>query len=185
MSGGTLKLAQIQDAIYHFIKKELAGAIDDSSIIWRNQSQPLPPRPCVTMKITDGPRPVGGLVDNLYDASGDRFTNGQQMEMTVSIQVFGNTQVHRPMAYQLTLDLHSALSKESVRQDLRKAGIAVHGRGEPKNITALEETEYEERAQFDVLLGVAQNVVDDPGTIETVTGSGTVNTKSVPYRATV
>lgn len=88
--------------------------------------------------------------------------------MTVSIQVFGSTKVLRPMAYQLALDLNSSLSLQTVLDHLRTGGVSVYQQGDPQNLTALEETEYEERAGFDVLFGVAQNIVDDPGVIEHV-----------------
>ena len=88
--------------------------------------------------------------------------------MVVSVQIFGNTQIHRPMAYQLAIDLNASLSKITVLDRLRSSGVAVFNQGEVDNITALEETEFEERAAFDVLLGVAENVVDDPGIIEHV-----------------
>ena len=97
---------------------------------------------------------------------GKSYTIGGQRTLTVSLQVFGNTQVHKPMAYQLAFDLHSSLSKLTVQDLLRAGGVAIQQRGDPTNITALEETEYEERAQFDIVFGVAQNIVDDPGIIE-------------------
>lgn len=162
---GKLVLAQVQDAIYDWIKNEVEGVIEGDHIIWRQQSEPLPARPCVTIKITDGPSPTG-LTDNLMYRQADQFTLGGQRTLTVSIQVFGNLKVTRPMAYQTVVDLHSSLARLTVLDRLRAAGVAVQERGSPTNITALEETEYEERAQFDVRLGVAQNVVDDPGVIE-------------------
>lgn len=161
----SLNLARVQETLYHWVRTVSEGVIEEDRIIWRNQSEPLPPRPCITMKIVDGPRPVG-MQDNLTYINGGNFNIGGQREMGVSIQVFGNTKIHRPMAYQLGLDLTSSLSKLTVLDMLRGGGIAVQSRGELTNITALEETEYEERAQFDLLLGLAQNVVDDPGIIE-------------------
>lgn len=160
-----LSLAAIQRALYSWVKNECDGVIPGEQIVWRNQSEPLPPRPCVTMKIISGPRRVG-YSDNVQYLSGDRFMVGGQREMTVSIQVFGNTQIHRPIASQLTADLNASLSKQTVLDRLRAAGVAVFNQGEVSNITALEETEFEERAEFDVLLGIAENVVDDPGIIE-------------------
>jgi hypothetical protein len=120
----------------------------------------------VTLKITSGPRRTG-YSDNIQYLSGDNFMVGGQREMVVSVQVFGNTQIHRSLAYQLTVDLNASLSKVTVLDRLRSAGVAVFNQGEVNNMTALEETEYEERAEFDILVGVAENVVDDPGIIET------------------
>lgn len=164
---GTLILANVQKTIYTWIRKQVNGVIPAEQIIWRNQSEPFPPRPCVTMKITDGPRRTG-FGDNIQFIGGTKYNIGGQRELTVSIQIFGNTKVNRPMAYQLALDLNSSLSLMTVLEQLRAGGVSVLKQGDPSNITALEETEYEERAQFDVLFGIAQNIVDDPGTIEHV-----------------
>lgn len=170
MINASLQLVNFQKAVYNWINKICAGVIPSEQIVWRNQSEPLPPRPCVTMKITDGPKRTG-YGDNLMfvgGPTGTQYKVGGQRTITVSIQIFGNTSIHRPMAYQLAVDLGSSLSMPTILDQLRGAGISVHQQGDPINITALEETEYEERAQFDVLYGVAQNVLDDPGIITSV-----------------
>lgn len=172
----SLSLARIKEAVYNWITNETDDVLEEGHVIWRNQSEPLPGRPCVTMKITDGPRRVG-YGDSMTYVKGNRFNIGGQREMTVSIQVYGNSQItDKPKASQIALDLNSSLSKPSVLAGLRAAGLAVQRQGDPSNISALEETEYEERAQFDVLFGLAQNVLDDPGTIEKVNIHGKVDT---------
>lgn len=172
---GTLVLERIQDAIYNWIQIQVEGVIEVDHIIWRQQSEPLPGRPCVTMKITDGPRPLGST-ESEWVTTDKKLAIGGQRVMTVSIQVFGNTKIHRPMAYQLACDLNDSLNRETVRQELNAAGIGVQKRGDPVNISALEETEYEERAQFDVVLCVAQNILDEPGTIEHVNIESAIGT---------
>lgn len=163
-----LILASIQKTIYSWIRIQCAGVIPDSQIIWRNQSEPLPPRPCVTLKVTEGPKRTGYNDHVVYSGTGTKFMVGGQRTMTVNVQIFGNTKVLRPMAYQLADDLNSSLSLPTVLDLLRAGGIGILQQGEPINLTALEETEYEERAGFDIVLSVAQNIVDDPGAIEHV-----------------
>jgi hypothetical protein len=167
---GELTLANVQKAIYSWIKSRTGSLIPNDQIIWRDQSQPLPPRPCITMKIIDGPRRVGYSDSQMFigGPTGSQFMMGGQREMTISIQIFGNIKIQRPMAYQLAVELNSSLSLPTVIDSLSQAGIGVLNQGDPINITALEETEYEERAQFDVLISVAQNMVDDPGIITTL-----------------
>lgn len=171
---GKLDLVKVQDALYDWIKNEMTGVIPDEQIIWRNQSEPLPPRPCVTLRIMDGPRPVGrdGSVTAQLDGT---FNVGVQEEMTVSIQIYGNSQVHRPLAYQAAVDLNSSLLKTQVRGPLSVAGIGIQEVGQPVNLTELEESEFEERAGFSIQLGLAQNVVDDPGVIETANVTKTIS----------
>lgn len=160
---GKLLIDSIKDTIYDWVKKRTEGIIDQESILFRDQSQPLPPRPCVAMKITTGPMRTG-FQDNLGidDATGKTSVGGQRV-LVLSVQVFGNTKVHAPLAEQLTADLNASLSLPSVLALLRKGGIAVFNQGEVTNLTDIEETEYEERAEFSVMLGVAENQVDDPG----------------------
>lgn len=172
---GTLNIANVQKSIYDWIKSRVNGLIPDEQILWRNQSEPLPPRPCVTMRITSGPTRVGfsdSVTFRGESPTGTDFMVSGHRTMVVSIQVFGSTKVKSVKAYQLAVDLNSSLSLPTVLEGLSAAGLSVQSQGEPNNMTALEETEYEERAQFDITFGLAQNVVDDPGVIEHV---GTIN----------
>ena len=182
---GKLNLVKIQDAIYTWIRDETKGVLpDEERIIWRNQSEPLPPRPCVTLKITDGPRPVGRQGSVLRGPDQKSYTIGMQMEMTLSIQIYGNTKVFRPVAHQLAIDLNSSLLKAEVLTALNQGGAAVQQVGDPQNISALEETEWEERFAFEVQFGLAQNIVSKPGTIQTVNAeldiSGHTIDKTIP-----
>jgi hypothetical protein len=178
---GTLNLVLIQDALYDWVRDITQGVFPEGEehIQWMNQSRPLQARPCVTLKIIDGPRPIarsGNLFFNPIagqplSKQTNPFTVGIQQEATLSVQVFGNTDVHRPLAMQLACDLNSSLIRQSVLDKLKSAGISVQEVGKPRNLTALEESEYEERAGFELLLGLAQNMKDQPGIIETVNAS--------------
>jgi len=150
---GTLNLVLIQDAIYDWIEGITQGVFPEGEegehIQWMDQSAPLQARPLVTLKIIDGPRPIGRSANLFFNPDESTklnpFSVGMQMEMTLSVQVFGNTNIHRPMAMQLSMDLNSSLMRQSV-----------------------EETAYEERSGFELTLGLAQNLSDQPGVIETV-----------------
>lgn len=180
---GTLDLAAIEDAIYDWIKDITQGVLDDVQIVWRNQSQPLPPRPCVTLKFTYGPAPTDRDPNIFLGPPSGPMTFGMQMEANLSIQVFGNTQVNKPMAYQLAVDLNSSLMFDTVRRRLKVAGISIQEVGKPQNMTALEESQYEERAGFELGLGMAQNITDaaEPtGTIETINVQKKVDGETLP-----
>lgn len=173
---GTLNLVLIQDAIYDWIEGITQGVFPEGEegehIQWMDQSAPLQARPLVTLKIIDGPRPIGRSANLFFNPDESTklnpFSVGMQMEMTLSVQVFGNTNIHRPMAMQLSMDLNSSLMRQSVLDKLKAAGISVQEVGRPRNLTALEETAYEERSGFELTLGLAQNLIDQPGVIETV-----------------
>lgn len=87
---------------------------------------------------------------------------------TVSISVFGEgaleyaTQASNSLEMQTYIDLLSA------------AGIAILEKSSVQNLTAMLETKYEPRADFDFFIGYADNVEDDLGIIEKAELSGTV-----------
>ena len=174
-----LLLADIQRAVYNWIQEQLGGYEPRVEVIWRQQSEALPARPCVALKLTEGIKDTG-FGDNVIPLPDGRFNIGSQETMTLSVQVFGSTRVHRPMAYQLGVDLKSSLKKLTVLDKLRSKNIAVQNKGEVMNLTELEETEYEERSEFDVVLGVSQNVVDDPSYIEHVNITPDVSGHTLP-----
>lgn len=165
MAQGGLVIAQLQDAIYTWARTVLDGAVPPGQILWRQQSEALPPRPCLTLKITSGPSRTG-FSDGVGHKEGTVFGVGGHRVMMVSVQAFGNAP---GVAAQIAKDLNASLSRTTVLDLLRKDGLSVHDQGSPLNISALEETEHEDRSQFDVMFGVAENVNDDQGAIETVT----------------
>jgi hypothetical protein len=166
---GTLDFELVQNTIFDWIRLVSEGVIhEEESIIWRQQSEPLPPRPCVTMRFIYGPSPIARSANMHMNPGLPYVTMGMQYEATLSIQVYGNTRIHRPMAYQLGIDLVSSLMQQTVLDQLKQGGVSVQGLGRVQNVTALEESEYEERSALEIQLGLAQNVRDKPATIGTV-----------------
>lgn len=176
---GSLNIVAVQDTIYNWINSVLSGIINQEQIIWRDQSEALPARPCVTMKFTYGPAPIA-RDGNVTSPLSSSLNVGMQMEATLSVQVFTKTKIaERPGALQLAVDLNSSLLRQSVLTALKRGGVSIQGVGKPNNLTALEETKYEQRAGFELALGMVQNISDDPGTIGTVNLAGTVGTHHV------
>lgn len=166
---GTLNLVAIENSIYNWINKVTQGILDEAQIVWRNQSEPLPARPCVTMKWIDGPKPIARSGNRFLNAANQKPVVGIQMEATLSIQIFGNTQItNGRLALQLAIDLNSSLLRQDILDDLKRGGVAVQMVGSPKNLSALEESRYEDRAGFELGLGLVQNVTEDVGVIKTV-----------------
>lgn len=182
---GSLDMNKIMDAIFGWVYLVLGDNLSQSQIIWRNQSEPLPSRPCVTLKIIDGPRPVARDA-NVQEYSPNGFYSiGMQMEMTVSVQVFGTTLNAPITAMQLALDLNSSLLRKSVLDVLNKGGVAVQGLGQIRNLSALEESQYEERSGFEISCGLVQNISDQPGIIAVVNGEIETDVKDDPFHATL
>lgn len=178
---GSLNLVKIEDAIYNWVYSVCVGVLGEDSeirVIWRNQTEPLPPRPCVTLKFIDGPSPIARQANRFLNPGSRVVGYGIQMEATLSVQIFGNSNPELPnrvRADQLAIDLNSSLMRQTVLDDLKRGGVAVQLVGKPKNLTALEESRYEERSGFELSLGLAQNVQEEPATIETVNVNGNVS----------
>lgn len=165
---GTLNLKKVKDALFDWVNLVSGGILQPEQIIFRDQGEALPPRPCVTMKIIDGPTPIARNASLTYGPKTGPYTAGLQHEMHLSVQVFGNKLIQRPTAMQLTLDLNSSLTRQSILDKLKAAGVTVQELGKQQNLSALEESQYEERAGFDLTLGLVQNLTDEPGNIELV-----------------
>ncbi len=186
LPAGTFNLEKTKDALYQWVKEVTTGIITENQIIWRNQGEPLPARPCVTLKIIDGPSPIARNGNLFRGGKNDPFTVGIQMDMVLSVQVFGNTKKGQSTALQLSIDLNSSLIRQSILDKLRKFDIGVQEVGKVRNLSAIEENDYEERAGFEITLGLVQNITDQPGIIKTVNAEikalnpdGTVNVDEI------
>lgn len=174
-AAGTLDLVQIQDALYDWVYSVTRGILEEHQIVWRDQSEQIPARPFVSLKLISGPSPTDRDGSIFLNGKAQPINVGMQMEAALSVQVFGNTQIHRSVAHQLAMDLNTSLLRPSIRDALKAKGIAIQGLGKPQNLSALEESKFEERAGFDVELGLVQNILDQPGNIERINITQTVD----------
>lgn len=179
----------VKQNIFNWVKGEIDGGLitelDEGQVIWREQSTPLPARPCIAMKIISGPRKLGSTDNYSLKAGSDGiFDAGGQRAITLSVQVFGNA-TQQDSAQVVAQKLHISLSKISVTDafaagildgSVRKGVLAVWEVGDVSDISALEETEFEDRAQFDVIMGVTDNIEDQPGVIETIETTPNITT---------
>jgi hypothetical protein len=184
---GTLNLVQIQNAIYDWVYSVLGGVLDSGEqIIWRDQSQPLPQRPCVTLKFIHGPAPIGRDGSVFFNPATGAYNVGMQMEATLSVQIFGNTNMNQmPIVHQLAIDLNSSLLRQTVKDKLKSGGVSIQTVGHPQNLSALEESRYEERAGFEIGLGLVQNIGDAPGTIGIINLEQTVDEETTDKTITL
>lgn len=141
------------------------------------QNVPRPCKPYFTMKmISPATKSGDDAATNIHDLSGHATTNwnrGGQRKMTVSFNCYGRSHEE---AYNYMALWQSSLELESVQADLRKAGIAVWLNGNVADLSALLNTGFEGRAQMDVQFGVASNLTENLGEIDTITIEGTVTT---------
>lgn len=183
---GTLNLAAVEDALYDWAYNIAKGGLNkDVQVFWKDQGEQLPARPCVALKFIYGPAPTDRDPNVFLGTVSGPTTFGMQQEGILSVQVFGNTQVCKPLAHQLALDLNSSLMLQSVRDKLKQGGVSIQGLGKVQLMSALEESKYEERAGFEVELGLVQNISETVGTIETVNIQGKVDGESIPTQTVV
>jgi hypothetical protein len=166
---GTLNIESIKDTIFTWVFNVTRGVVDDLQIVWRNQSEPVPPRPFIGLKIIAGPNPIARSPNTYMNPGTNTITVGMQMEATLSVQVFGNTLITNiPTARQIANDLNTSLFLADVLADLSAGGVAVQALGKVQSLTALEESEYEERSGFEIELGLVQNITRPTSTITSV-----------------
>lgn len=186
-----LDWVRVKQNIFNWVKAEIDSGniteLTEDQVIWREQSAPLPARPCVAMKIISGPRRLGSTDNYRFKAGTEAdpvFDAGGQRAITLSVQVFGSPVVPDE-AQIIAQKLNISLSKMSVTDRFaagivvgseRKGVLAVWEVGGVSDISALEETEFEDRAQFDVIMGVVDNIEDQPGVIETVETTPNITT---------
>jgi len=138
------------------------------------QNAPRPTNPGVapyfSFKLTS-PGIKSGDDHSTYDGTGTIYNRGGQRKMMVSFQCYAQQQ---ETAYNLMALWQGSLELEQVQENLRKAGIAVWVIGNVADLSALLNTGYEGRAQMDCSFGIASNLTQDLGQIDTAEVTGKV-----------
>lgn len=136
------------------------------------QNNPRPPLPYFTYNITTAAGKEGDDHDT-YDGDGVStiHNRGGQRRLVVSFNCFAETMDE---VFNLMTTFQGSLDLRTVQEQLRKFGIAVWTIGSVADLSSLLQTGYEARSQMDVNFGVASNLTEDVGTIETVEVEPTV-----------
>lgn len=161
-----IPFASIKLAIYNVVRREL-----DVTTIWADQSEVRPERPYASIRLTSGPIVVGS--DEGREPVSGQFTVEGLRQLVMSVQAFGDSAIERMSK------LQTALSKDSVVEELDASGIAVYDVGAVQNLTALLENRFETRAQMDLSMYVTDAEVDDTGYIEDVEVTNEVNDDTI------
>lgn len=160
--------ATIEDALIVWLAAATSG-----SVIVADQNKPRPETPYLTVKVQGplqlGQDSAGALTDPGAPAYASQAYLGER-EVSVSIQAFGSG------AVDLARSAVNALSTETTRSQLGTAGL--FRRGGPiqvNELTALLDTDFQERAQFDVTFGLVDEYTDSVPLIESVECEGTLS----------
>lgn len=147
----TIDFTTIEDALWEWVSGQT-----ELETIWDKPNAPRPCTPFAMISHLSGPVKIG-TVDDLRHNSGDVFEVCGQRTLSYSISVIGKGAVGYVSDLQISLECPTVLSR------LRAAGIAVWEQGEVQDTSTLLETGYEERANMDVVLGVAALKEDEVG----------------------
>lgn len=134
---------------------------------------PRPKRPYLTLKmvgpaIKQGDDSAQNVADDL-GASTEVWNRGGVRKLVVDFNCYGKS---HEQAYDYLSLWQSSLDLETVQANLRKAGIAVWLATNVADLSALLNTGYEGRAHLQVEFGIASNLTEDLGSIETINVDG-------------
>lgn len=136
-----------------------------------NQNFVRPKLPYFSFKLTTPAAKTGD--DAMEYVTAETFNRGGERKMVVSFHCYAPEQ---EQAYNFMAQWQAALELQTIQAILRSAKIAVWTIGGVADLTQLLNTGYEARAQMDVQFGIASNLAEDLGSIETVEIQGQVDT---------
>lgn len=139
------------------------------------QDEVRPPKPYFTMKmISPGIKEGDDSAENIKDnmgASTSRWNRGGQRKMVVDFNCFGNSHEE---AYNYMSLVQSSFELETIQAELYASGIAIWLNGSVADLSALLNTGFEGRSQMNVEFGIASNLTEDLGSIDTINITGEV-----------
>lgn len=136
-----------------------------------SQPLPRPARPYMGFKLTTPAAKNGD--DHVEYLAGGIQNRGGQRKMSVSFQCYARNQSE---AYEYMTLWQASLELKTIQEVLRRSGIAVWLIGSVADLTQLLHTGFEARSQMDVQFGIVSNLTEQPGVIEHVGVTGTVDT---------
>lgn len=175
--------AQILQSLRTWFKRE-----SGLNVIIADQGTPRPARPYASIRFVVAGQRLGNSVDEtriafipaVLDNPGTPLVNEARAayheatttgmrSATASLNIFG------PSAQSLMAKVRDSLDRPDVIEEFDIAEISHIGEGNIQDLTALEETEYLERAQMDLNIGFVAESVKEIGIIESAEVSGTVS----------
>ena len=163
-----LSRAQLRQILFDWIKGETG-----LKIIIANQGAHRPARPYVSLNVFVASAEMGGMDQQRVNDIGNVVTSGMR-RLTASINIFG------PDAVEKLTKIRDSLDRPDIIELFARKEIAELERGAVQDLTALEETDYEERGQMDITIAYVSESEVDVGTIETVEIEGTAGSHTIP-----
>lgn len=151
---------------YETVKKNLyAWAVSvvpmGMPVIYWQSNAPRPVVPYVTLFLSSITALNQDYSYHNADANGDINMKGDR-QFTLQIQAYGND----PLT--VLENIRSSLQKQTVLDTLRANGIVFYQSLTINDISDLVDSQWERRAQLDVLMGIGQTYTDNPGYFDTI-----------------
>ena len=115
--------------------------------VWDKQRAPRPTLPYALVNLLP-PQEEVGMIAERKRSSEDNFTVFYRFLLPVSVNIIGNAN-YFTMANELVISLQD----DTVREDLKTAGLYIRNFSEARDLTALLDSDYEFRVQRDFNFG--------------------------------
>jgi len=139
--------------------------------IWDKPGEPRPTLPYITLNVSPS-RPIA-KVDTEY-LQQDTYRYNFKKEITLTVNVIADNQ-HILIAEKLI----DSLEIPVYRAILRQGGLAIWRASPAIDISELIDTDFENRAEFDVILSYNESSEQIPGEVDDVTYEGTLGTFTI------
>lgn len=146
-------LATLQNAIYDWL-----DPLSTERLIWVRQRAPQPSNAFLALNLTSLAVKEGAGYEKTI--SGSTRTLVARRRCTLNVQSFGENAVER------LFDLQADIFSESSLESLRSFNIGLLDVLDITDVSQLLETEFQERASMDIILGYTKNVSDGNNYIE-------------------
>lgn len=157
-------IASVKTALRKWVELALVGTAAEGHAVLSRQGGPRPARPYAMVGI-DSVQMRGRDEKRDIDAAGERDVVGPRV-VTATVQVFGAN------ALGLAEGLRATLTLDAVRALLRSEGVSFLAAEAVQDITIALETDFEERAAFEVRVAYASSQTESVGWIAHVEVAG-------------
>lgn len=153
-----INFATVKTSLYQWAITVLPGGMP---VIFYEPNAPRPAVAYVTLYLNSIVSVGQDWSDDDADNSGVINMKGDR-QFTLQVQAYGGD----PLT--VMENLRTSLQKQSVLDTLRAGGIAFYQSIAIADITELVDSQFERRAQLDILFGIGQIYTDAPGFFDTI-----------------
>lgn len=152
----------VKNALYFWATSVIPAGMP---VIFWNPNGPRPKVPYVSLFLSSITALNQDYSSPNADVNGDIYMKGDR-QFTLQIQAYGNTGIVDPLT--ILENMRSSLQKQTVLDTLRANAIVFYQSLTINDISDLVDSQFESRAQMDVLMAIGQTYSDSPGYFDTI-----------------